>query len=354
MPSPSPSPSPLPLLPSLLLLLLLPQAILAAAAPQCPISSPSNCNWYSCVSQSLQCAPTDYPLGYGYKFCSLYGQRMSSFSPAAQQWINAVRTCLQKALLPSVTTSVPCSQISAIAFSTHVGCYTNPGSGALSVCSLSVSDWVEIMITIKSAFVTAFSETVSQMLSTLKDCGASWAAQLELDAEALVADTSNVVNALEQYASKVTGTPTNRLLAYSRPVASPSATGSASTRSVRLFLTFLSEAESAKSAAKLVAAAMRARSHDFASAFNQSEVALAPDGVKVCQPLCDGASAHSGSSSSLSPGAIVGIVVAGVVATVGLFATVALLRRKRKASETAAPLPETELDAGPERAYVRL
>jgi hypothetical protein len=329
-------------------------ALLAAAAPPCPISSPSTCDWYSCVSNYCQCTPSDYPEGYGYKFCSLYGERMSSFSAAGQQWINAVRTCLQVALLPSVTPSIPCSELTTIAFATHVGCYTSPGYGAQSVCFLPVSDWVEIMITIKSAFVTAFSETVSQMLSTLKDCGASWAAQLELNAESLVADVSNAVSALEVYASTVTGTPTNRLLAYSRPKASTApAAGSSSAHRVRLFLTFLSEAGAATSAAQAVAAAIRARSHNFSSAFNGSEVALEADGVRVCQPLCDNASTKSG-SSSLSPGAIGGIVVAGVFVALGLLAAVALLRRKRKAPEPTAPLLETELELDPDRPYVSL
>eukprot|EP00697_Spironema_sp_BW2_P011047 gnl/Spiro4/26607_TR13233_c0_g1_i1.p1 gnl/Spiro4/26607_TR13233_c0_g1~~gnl/Spiro4/26607_TR13233_c0_g1_i1.p1 ORF type:complete len:199 (-),score=27.40 gnl/Spiro4/26607_TR13233_c0_g1_i1:50-601(-) len=148
------------------------------AACQSPGPSSTRCDFYrDCVEQDVPCGANGYAMGYGYKFCSLFGQYASKFTPKAQQWISNVRICLQQAmqsLVQSDTNDLTCSTIERDGFNSHVDCYTNPlrdGDPAQSVCSLAFSDWVEIAWVVKSGFVSNFQASAAQALAVLESCG---------------------------------------------------------------------------------------------------------------------------------------------------------------------------------------
>jgi len=103
------------------------------------------CGWYrQCIAKMFNCkGQTEYAISYGEKFCNLYGQSQSSFSPKTRQWINAVRKCLQVALVPVLhicQVKPTCEDIKRTAFKSHVPCYVKAYQG-FSVCNLDPSDW---------------------------------------------------------------------------------------------------------------------------------------------------------------------------------------------------------------------
>jgi len=151
--------------------------------PQAPIILPSacyspagmDCNWYrQCLAKMFNCTgPADYAISYGEKFCHLYEQSKSQLSDKAVQWLDAARKCLQVALVPVLhlcQLQPTCEDIRTKAFNSHVPCYVAPYDG-FSVCSLSVSDWVTIFMTIKGSFLSsAWLETAWASVLTAGTC----------------------------------------------------------------------------------------------------------------------------------------------------------------------------------------
>jgi len=124
---------------------------------------------------------TEYAIRYGEKFCNLYVQSQYGLSPKARQWIDAVRKCLQVALVPALhlcQVKPTCEDIKRMAFGSHVPCYVKPYEG-FSVCNLDPSDWSKIFWTIKSGFLqSTFVETFKASVTTAANCGRVWSAQL--------------------------------------------------------------------------------------------------------------------------------------------------------------------------------
>jgi len=134
-----------------------------------------DCDWYrQCLAKMFNCTgPTEYAINYGEKFCNLYEQSKWQLSQKAMQWLDSARKCLQIALVPVLhlcQLQPTCEDIKTKAFDSHVPCYIEPDEG-FSVCSLSVSDWINIFLTIKGSFVSsAWLETLKASVITASIC----------------------------------------------------------------------------------------------------------------------------------------------------------------------------------------
>ena len=120
----------------------------------------TKCNWYrECLEKKYPCGSGNgYALNYAEKFCNLYNSRASYFSPQGQRWINAVRKCLQVALVPLLRPweSPSCDEIKARAFASHSPCYLQPFPNEPSICDLNCFDWAQVVWTIKGGFTDVF------------------------------------------------------------------------------------------------------------------------------------------------------------------------------------------------------
>ncbi|XP_041358957.1 uncharacterized protein LOC121375528 [Gigantopelta aegis] len=139
----------------------------------------SDCSWYrSCLEEAYPCEGSQnaYAVSYAEKFCLLYDKSSTSFSDIGQEWINAVRKCLQVSLVPLLRPweKPSCQEIKVRAFASHSKCYLTPYSGAPSICNLTVGDWWKVFWTIKNAFVEATSATLNGMMKTILGCGKSY------------------------------------------------------------------------------------------------------------------------------------------------------------------------------------
>lgn len=111
--------------------------------PYCTHSATS-CDFYSCISQQLNCSATDFPISYGLKYCRAFAAAAPNYSPAGQAWQLSVRHCLQEALMPDVrANNATCKQIAEHAVASHARCYVENG-----LCELEREDRRWIMRTV--------------------------------------------------------------------------------------------------------------------------------------------------------------------------------------------------------------
>jgi len=151
--------------------------------PRCYSPDGTVCDWYQeCLNKMFSCTgEAEHAISYGEQFCNLYGQTELQLTETARQWINAVRKCLQVALVPVLhfcRVKSTCEDIKRNASTSHVPCYTQPYQG-FSVCSVPVSDWLRIFWTIKSSFASStFVETFKGSVTTAAKCPGSYNDQL--------------------------------------------------------------------------------------------------------------------------------------------------------------------------------
>ena len=134
-----------------------------------------DCGWYrQCLAKMFPCTDqSEYAISYGEKFCNLYEDSKSRFSRNGVRWLDAARKCLQVALVPVLYLGevLPsCEDVRRTAFDSHVRCYVEPRQG-VSVCDLSLSDWANIITTVRSSFLSsAWLETLKASVSTVGLC----------------------------------------------------------------------------------------------------------------------------------------------------------------------------------------
>ncbi|XP_052787966.1 uncharacterized protein LOC128222857 [Mya arenaria] len=152
-----------------------PQSTEAPLPAWCHSPDGTECSWYrTCLEKRFPCtrSGTSYALDYGEKFCNLYTENYNGFDEIGQRWIDAVRKCLQVALVILLRpyNHPSCDEIKEAAFRSHSGCYVSPYPGAPSFCDIGWSNYWKIIWTIKSAFASNFWDTVGQGLKTGFDC----------------------------------------------------------------------------------------------------------------------------------------------------------------------------------------
>ena len=103
----------------------------------------------------------------------MYKEHYQDFDTTGQQWIDAVRKCLQVKLVPILRPFViaTCEHIKQMAFDSHPGCYLHPDSGAPSICDIGVANWARVFWTVKGALIQDATATIKQMLDIVMECG---------------------------------------------------------------------------------------------------------------------------------------------------------------------------------------
>lgn len=136
--------------------------------PTCQNPPPKSCSFYrACAEAKVPCGGSGYALGFGEYFCNKYQTNIAQFTPAGQDWVNSVMSCLQKALIPILTCDPTCSSIKSGAFASHTACYVNAG-----VCNLAVEDF-KLILTIVGKDPHTYDElwkALSQMVATGVTC----------------------------------------------------------------------------------------------------------------------------------------------------------------------------------------
>jgi hypothetical protein len=94
----------------------------------------TECSFYECAEQELECGKRGYPLGYGLKYCSRFEQFLDRFSQKGLEWMNRTRKCLTKEFA-KINSANSCRQLKKLAFKSHVPCYIKSG-----YCELSQHD----------------------------------------------------------------------------------------------------------------------------------------------------------------------------------------------------------------------
>ncbi|XP_060565644.1 uncharacterized protein LOC132724720, partial [Ruditapes philippinarum] len=151
--------------------------VVTAAIPNwCFSPSGTDCSWYKdCLEKRYPCKEhgNSYALDYAEKFCNLYQDHYEEFNNIGQEWIDAVRKCLQVKLVPILRPFVmaTCESIRQQAFESHSGCYLHPDVGKPSICDIGGVNWARIFWTVKSALIQDATATLKQMLDVVEACG---------------------------------------------------------------------------------------------------------------------------------------------------------------------------------------
>ncbi|XP_045174251.2 uncharacterized protein LOC123535602 [Mercenaria mercenaria] len=153
-----------------------PTVVTSAIPDWCFSPSGTECSWYrDCLEKRYPCKEkgNSYALDYAEKFCKLYQNHYSEFDDKGQQWIDAVRKCLQVKLVPILRPFVKttCEGIKQTAFDSHPGCYLQPDEGKLSICDIGFANWARVFWTVKSAVIQDARATFKQMLDVVQACG---------------------------------------------------------------------------------------------------------------------------------------------------------------------------------------
>ncbi|TRM58832.1 hypothetical protein BD626DRAFT_437887 [Schizophyllum amplum] len=134
----------------------------ARATDICADPPRDNCSFYSqCLEARFHCGPDGYPLGYGLKYCTKFGDEREKLSEKGQTWMLDTMYCLQHKLVPEAVgaSNVTCDQLEDKAFETHSDCYVQSG-----LCTLSAVDWLAIVdiVQLPTLFQSwdAFKETL--------------------------------------------------------------------------------------------------------------------------------------------------------------------------------------------------
>jgi hypothetical protein len=108
-------------------------------ADACASVVEDDCAFYrACFDARSPCGAEGYALAYGERLCHAFVAGRAAFSPAGQAWLRAVRTCLQRALVPLLARGgEDCAALEEAAYASHSGCYTAP---AHSICALGPAD----------------------------------------------------------------------------------------------------------------------------------------------------------------------------------------------------------------------
>jgi hypothetical protein len=145
---------------------------------QCVNSIESSCGVYSsCFAKQCKCSDSvdEYLISFGENYCKAFlGEH--DFSDAGKAWRNSTLRCLQESLVPIILfendKSCDCAKVKSFAYSSHVGCYTQPNA---SVCDLPMQDIGLIAKTIifDKAFISLMKDHAdgyAQVKGVLEKC----------------------------------------------------------------------------------------------------------------------------------------------------------------------------------------
>lgn len=190
-------------------------SLFAWSIQSCAISS-TNCNFYQCLENNVKCGTKGYPLGYGYKYCTKFGQNNYK-TDSARRWTNDVRQCLQSQLTRFTSGKQSCSVIETSAFNSHPYCYTNNGICHLVKECLNPFNWggycSDVATIVRTVDVGDLmtQKSIKQMKDTLIECtrrGINFTASLQKRFSDYVLnhfkfddDDEDVSSSLESFAS---------------------------------------------------------------------------------------------------------------------------------------------------------
>eukprot|EP00058_Branchiostoma_floridae_P013150 XP_002598638.1 hypothetical protein BRAFLDRAFT_118365 [Branchiostoma floridae] len=116
---------------SVLLLIVLGSSTIESLSAQTCLqyAEDGNCDFYTeCLEDKYSCGAKGYPVGYGHRYCNRFHIYYNDFNAEGKAWIDDVRKCLMKALVPIYkSNSYSCDEVKTLAFTSHPTCYTESG-----------------------------------------------------------------------------------------------------------------------------------------------------------------------------------------------------------------------------------
>lgn len=134
----------------------------------------TSCGFYQEMSNRTGCSDTtQYPIGYGYKYCVQFGA-LAQQVPELAPWIGQTMNCLQDAIKGLCGSGKSCDEIKSSAFASHAACYAGSRSqmNGVSVCDRTMAEG--FMIALMPGSDLASSDSAKQIAQTLINCGGKY------------------------------------------------------------------------------------------------------------------------------------------------------------------------------------
>ncbi|XP_060559139.1 uncharacterized protein LOC132719395 [Ruditapes philippinarum] len=149
-----------------------PTVVTSSIPDWCFSPTGSDCSWYKdCLEKRYPCQDEDNSdaMDYAENFCNLYHDHHRKFYTMVQQWIDAVRKCLQVKLVPILRPFVKanCESIKQTALDSYSGCYLHPDEGKPSICTIDLLNLMRIFWTVKGTLVQDATAILKQMLDVV-------------------------------------------------------------------------------------------------------------------------------------------------------------------------------------------
>lgn len=133
----------------------------------------TDCSFYSnCLAKQFPSCVEDSGEDYAKLYCQKFQNNYFKYSSKSQSWINGVRRCLQTNLAKTIVydMALPCSELHDIALAQQVRCYSEPNVME-SICDLPAVDVWKLFWTVKSSFVSSYSNTIYSIWRVVDSCG---------------------------------------------------------------------------------------------------------------------------------------------------------------------------------------
>lgn len=116
---------------------------LIAASP-----TEKNCDYYLDKEKETGCwfsanPQSDYLVKYGYKYCSIFRNKLMVWTDKREEWVRGTTECLQKEV-QQVSSPINCAKLEEYAWDSHPGCYSKSGFCALNPSQKTSIVWTAI------------------------------------------------------------------------------------------------------------------------------------------------------------------------------------------------------------------
>lgn len=152
------------------------------SAASCASPVVNDCSFYrTCLEPAHRCGEDGYGLGFGERLCYTFLAHDDEFSPLARAWLSGVRQCLQRELVPLLSTPLSCGDVATKGYASHMRCYTAPEQ---SICALPLADVAHLTTLLGTDLITV--EALGQVRDVALHCAVEQltrAATASIDAE---------------------------------------------------------------------------------------------------------------------------------------------------------------------------
>ncbi|KAI1702865.1 protein kinase domain-containing protein [Ditylenchus destructor] len=111
------------------------------------VSGIQQCEKYREIENQVHCGESGYPLGYGYRYCRRFYEKLDEFTESGKKFVECAAKCLTDRLGEYIdqAQNVSCSNIHDYAYDTHPDCYVQCGFCSVITKSANIKAFFDVI-----------------------------------------------------------------------------------------------------------------------------------------------------------------------------------------------------------------